>query len=205
MANDPLNDDKARLRTRIRRELAGSSPAVATRAGESIDARLRPSKAWSEASEVAIFVSLPGEVDTRPLIRSAFEDGKSLLLPRTLGGGDLEFALTRDLGRLRRGRFGVLEPGPECPAFEPKGSTLLLVPGLAFDRRGGRLGQGAGYYDRALAELRRDGRDSLCLGVAFSLQIVEGVPMARFDEFLDGWVTEDELWWASRGKRRGDD
>ena len=205
MANDPMSDDKTRLRTRMRRELARSSPAVAARAGEAIDARLRPSKVWCEASEVAIFVSLPGEVDTRPLIRSAFEDGKSLLLPRTLGRGKLDFALTRDLGGLRRGRFDVLEPGPECPAFEPKRSTLLLVPGLAFDRRGGRLGQGAGYYDRALAELRRDGSDPLRLGVAFSLQIVECVPMARFDEFLDGWVTEDELWWIARGFRRGDD
>ncbi len=187
-------DSKALMRSAIRRDLDRISSEGASRAGRRVEAFVRASSFWRAASKVALFASLPGEVDTGPLMQAALEDGKGLLLPRTRSARRLEFATVSEDGDLVRGGFGILEPGPDSPVVELDRETLLLLPGLAFDRSGGRLGRGAGYYDRVLAGLRAEGRSPACLGVGFALQIVATVPMTSLDERLDGFVTEHELW-----------
>jgi 5-formyltetrahydrofolate cyclo-ligase len=142
---------------------------------------------------VALFSSRSDEVDTGPLIESALRDGKQVLLPRTAGGEALEFAELGDRARLRIGRFGIAEPPPGSPGIRPDADTVLLVPGLAFDRHGGRLGRGAGYYDRALAGLVAGPRRPLLIGAGFSFQLVERVPMMTLDVRLDGVVSELEI------------
>ena len=126
-------------------------------------------------------------------MRSAVADGKVILLPRMIGTGRLEFACVHDLEGLVLGRFGVREPPPSCAAQPLSGSSLVLVPGLAFDRRGGRLGRGAGYYDRALAPVRADGVRPLYFGIGFALQLVDSLPTAPHDVRVDGVVTEEEF------------
>ena len=187
-------DSKKHLRSVMRQGLGRVSPEQASRAGRRIEAFVRPSASWRDASQIALFASLPGEVDTAPLMRSALEAGKDVLLPRARAAGRLEFALLNAELDLVRGAFGILEPGPDSPLVELGSETLLLLPGLAFDRSGGRLGRGAGYYDRTLAALRAEGRRPSCYGVGFALQIVDRVPMTSLDERLDGFVTERELW-----------
>ena len=179
------------MRSEIRRDLDGMAPGRALAAGIAIDALLRVSQAWLEASEVAVFASLGGEVDTGPLIRSAAKAGKIVLLPRTLGVGQLEFAAIDESEALVPGPFGIREPLASCPVRPLSGADLMLVPGLAFDRHGGRLGRGAGYYDRALAGAGR--ARPLCLGIGFALQLVERVPMTPLDARMDGVVTEEEF------------
>lgn len=187
-------DSKTHLRSRIRLALARVSPEQTTRAGRLVQALVRSSSAWRAASDVVLFASLPGEVDTEPLMRAAIEDGKRLLLPRTRPPRELEFARVDDIGGLVRGGFGILEPAPDASVATLGSQALILLPGLAFDRSGGRLGRGAGYYDRALAPLRTSDRRPVCLGVGLALQIVDHVPMKSFDVRLDGFVTEQELW-----------
>jgi 5-formyltetrahydrofolate cyclo-ligase len=116
----------------------------------------------------------------------------------------LEFVEVEAFEGLVRGRYGVLEPAAERPARSIRATGLVLAPGIAFDLRGGRLGRGAGYYDRALAPIgkRRDG--PRFVGVAFDLQIVDRVPMQRHDVFMDAVVTESGLRWIQSGERMGE-
>lgn len=148
------------------------------------------------------FSSLPGEVDTRPFLDAARSTDKAILLPRIVDD-NLEFALSTEGDRLVRGPYGVLEPGPEAAARSIAREAIILVPGIAFDVRGGRLGRGAGYYDRALAGLRRDFEPTAIIGLGFALQLVEQVPMTPQDVHVDGILTEDGLIWAD--PRRSDD
>ncbi|MCP4905085.1 MAG: 5-formyltetrahydrofolate cyclo-ligase [bacterium] len=187
------SEEKERLRSALRHDLDSVDQTFALEVGIAIDAFLRVSRAWIEASEVAVFASLSGEVDTQPLIRSATEEGKTILFPRVIGKGMLEFAAVEEGEFLVPGRLGIGEPDSRRTARPLSGATLALVPGLAFDRRGGRLGRGAGYYDRALASARAGREQPLCLGIAFALQVVESVPMTPLDARLDGLVTEEEF------------
>jgi 5-formyltetrahydrofolate cyclo-ligase len=100
--------------------------------------------------------------------------------------GPLVFRLWRAGEPLARSPFGVPEPGPDAPAVDP---DLVLVPLLAFDRAGRRLGYGQGHYDRTLAALRAR-RRVLAIGLAFAAQEAERVPTDDRDALLDGIVTE---------------
>lgn len=158
--------------------------------GEAISDQLTGWSGWHRASAVALFATLRGEVDTRPLIQLVLREGKRLAFPRMVAGSTLEFAVVEDFESLQPGRYGVFEPDRRCPALSMGGSDVVCVPGLAFDRSGGRLGRGAGYYDRALAELGGNRGRPQIIGVGFARQIVESVPMHSLDVRMDGVVTE---------------
>ena len=200
--------EKQRLRASLLPKLRRVPVARARRAGSGVADRLRESAIWQACSEVVLFASLPGEVDSAPIFDAARRDGRRTLLPRMIPGEALEFVPFDDFEELAVGRYGVREPAAAIPARAPRDETLLLVPGVAFDRSGGRLGRGAGYYDRALAGLVSGGARPFVIGVAFRIQIVEEVPMGPDDVFLDGVVTDEDLWLtvgprsgASRGGR----
>jgi 5-formyltetrahydrofolate cyclo-ligase len=172
---------------------ASFSAEQALSAGEAILDELSAWSGWSTASVVVVFATLPGEVDTRPLIQLVLREGKRLVFPRMVSGSTLEFAVVEDPESLRPGRYGVLEPDRENPTLSIGGDAVVCLPGLAFDRAGGRLGRGAGYYDRALAvSERRRGRPRM-IGVGFARQIVESVPMGSLDVRMDAVVTEAGL------------
>lgn len=191
-AADPRSE-KLRLRRVMRSRLAERTAEEARAAGAAIADRLARSEIWQEAKRVGVFASLSGEVDTSPLIEQTLRAGKQLLLPRTTDADGLEFVAVADVLQLRAGRFGIREPSPESPVVRPDQTTLLIVPGLAFDRAGGRLGRGGGYYDRTLTHfLGRDLRP-MVVGAGFSFQVVERVPMTPLDIRLDGVVSDEEL------------
>jgi 5-formyltetrahydrofolate cyclo-ligase len=136
---------------------------------------------------VAAFLSLPGEIDTQPLITALLEAGSEILLPRMVGKGlPLAFHAWRPAEPLETASLGVRQPLAESPRREP---NRLIVPLLAFDKAGYRLGYGGGFYDRTLAALRAAG-DVLAVGYAFDLQQVDAVPHGPLDEPVDLIVTE---------------
>jgi 5-formyltetrahydrofolate cyclo-ligase len=169
---------------------------LANRAARSSDLqqRLVALPEYQSASLVAAFVGVRSEVETRPLLASrlAARQGTGVVF-RT--GGDLGVARILDLDELTEATFGLWEPRPEI-ASDPHrlcGATdvdLFLVPGLAFDLHGGRLGYGRGYYDRLLSQARPD---AVFLAVAFECQMVPSVPMTTSDVPVHLIVTEDRV------------
>lgn len=117
--------------------------------------------AWQAADTVFCFVPMRDEPDTLPILRRALADGKRLCVPRCLpGGGRMEAVEITALAQLKPGRYGILEPPEGCPAALTR-RTLALIPCLAADRHGTRLGRGAGYYDRFLREFAALGASRL--------------------------------------------
>ena len=139
------------------------------------------------SSIIAGFWPLPGEIDIRPLLRDLHAAGHPIVLPVTPKRGlPLTFLPWHPGDEMIAERFGTFRPPSGRPPIAP---DILLVPLLAFDRRGGRLGYGAGFYDRTLPLF--PGR--LAIGCAFAAQEVPAVPMGPTDIRLDGIVTEHEL------------
>jgi 5-formyltetrahydrofolate cyclo-ligase len=146
---------------------------------------------------VAAYVPMGTEMSPEDLMfhlqdKSDFEARDyTFVLPRTPPKGSglpLRFHLRPPVEALERSAFGVLEPPAGQPVFEP---DLLLVPLLGFDRRGYRIGYGAGHYDRTLADLRAR-KPITAVGLAWAAQEVERIPIGAFDERLDWVVTEKE-------------
>lgn len=129
------------------------------------------------------------ELDPRPLMKRLEALGATLALPRTPKKGQpLVFHRWNSDTQFVTSRFGVTEPVPETPVVEP---DLLLVPLLAFDATGARLGYGGGFYDVTLETLRRT-RQVFAVGFAFAGQEVPSLPMEPHDQRLDAVLTERE-------------
>lgn len=136
---------------------------------------------------VAGYWPLRDEFDVRPLLAHLAAAGHACGLPVTTAPGmPLAFRRWTAAADLMPGPFGTRQPPPSAPPLRP---GLLLVPLLAFDRRGWRLGYGGGYYDRTLAALRREGA-VVAVGAAFAAQEVDAVPHGPGDERLDWVITE---------------
>ena len=146
-----------------------------------------------EAERVLFYASLAEEVETWPLLRAWLNRGRLPLLPAVeRRGGPLRAAPVRDLVvDLRPGAFGILQPDPSrTGAVEWQTIQVAILPGLAFDLRGYRLGRGAGYYDRSLPALAPAARR---VGLAFECQVVERLPAEPHDVPVDRVVTEDRI------------
>lgn len=139
---------------------------------------------------VSGFWPMRSEVDVRPLMFALREMGARLALPAILDKTTIVFReLTRE-GRLVDMGFGTYGPGEEAEVLDP---SLMLVPLAAFDRRGHRIGYGAGYYDRAIARLQTNGQAPRLIGIAFDCQEVAEVPDEAHDVIIGEILTESGL------------
>ncbi|HHZ12396.1 MAG: 5-formyltetrahydrofolate cyclo-ligase [Caldicoprobacterales bacterium] len=138
------------------------------------------------------YVNIGKEVNTRNIIECLLLDGKKVSVPICVTETTrLIASQIYDLAELAPSHFGLLEPIAEfVRQVDPKEIEVVLVPGLAFDRRGNRLGYGKGYYDRFLIKLSPR---ALKIGLAYSFQIIDEVPIDDFDIPLDIIVTEREI------------
>lgn len=136
---------------------------------------------------LAAYQPIHTEIDCRPAMAALARAGAQLALPVCDAATEtLSFHAWQDGDLLIPGAFGINEPGPDAPLVHP---GIVLVPCLAFDRRGNRLGQGKGYYDKALSDLSRGGKP-LSVGLAYSSQEVDAVPTEPHDQPLAYIVTE---------------
>jgi len=155
--------------------------------------RLRSLREYRQAEVVLAFASFGSELRTQPLFESIWQDGKILGLPVAIASERrLEFRQVRRGDGLRLGRWHIPEPLAEYPMIAPKHARLLVVPGVAFDVVGCRVGYGGGYYDRLLRQMLQDRRRALppFWGLAFEVQVFGGVPAGASDQQLDGLVTD---------------
>ena len=138
----------------------------------------------------AVFLSIRGEADTDPLIEALVTAGVTVALPVTVERArPLLFRAWRPGEGLEAGHYGIRVPLASAREVSP---DVLFVPLAAYDRRGFRLGYGAGYYDSSLEALRRQ-KTVVAVGVAFSIQEVESVPTEPHDQRLDAVITEHGL------------
>lgn len=165
------------------------SPEQAAAWSREIHRRIWSLKVYRNAKTVHTYVALPGEVETRPLIRSALRTGKRILVPR-VAATQLEHVEIVGLDDLRPGTMGIPEPGPDRKPVSNLGMIdLVVVPGLIFDRQGRRLGFGKGFYDRFLSQL-----DVPTVGLAFEEQLSDVVPAGPDDRRVDLVVTEEAVY-----------
>ena len=187
---------KAELRRSMKGALAGIGSELIAEASAAVTRRLSASEPWKGSRLLLCFLSMPGELDTAPLIAAARADGKTVAVPR-IEGSSISFRLLgRDPCDLPRDRWGIPVPDPSWPAVElSAGAPVLVVtPGLAFDRLGNRLGRGGGYYDAFLREARSDKALPLAaIGVCLSVQLVAEAPHDERDQRVDGVATDEEL------------
>ena len=183
-----LKAAKAHLRRSAlaaRRSWAGDRARAAQDAASHCLARVpRP-----EGATVSGYVALADELDPAPLLARLAEAGHPIALPVVVGPGQaLIFRRWRAGDALEAGPRGTRHPLPSAALVVPQ---ILIVPLLAFDGAGRRLGFGAGYYDRTLLKLRASG-PTLALGFAFAAQRVAEVPAGASDQRLDWIVTEED-------------
>lgn len=141
---------------------------------------------FQAAAAIALYSPVLNEVFTEELFRAARSAGKVIAYPR-VRGAELEFVRVMKADDLAPGVFGVLEPtGDQLVA--PAALDMVVVPGVGFDRQGGRLGYGKGFYDRGLHGSKRPG----CLvGLCFELQLVDRLPAESHDVCMDIIITEE--------------
>ena len=172
----------------------GLGEAEASAAADEVALHLLRLPELEPPAQVALYAAQPGELPTRPLFDALRANGRTPLFPRCVGDR-LEFAAAERFEDLAPGRYGVAEP--VGPAVTLGAGDAVIVPGLAFDDQGRRLGQGGGYYDRTFAP----GSDGPRLvGVGFDLQRVEAVPVGRGDRTLDVVVTERGVFRPREGR-----
>lgn len=187
---------KARLRADMRTRRAGLSPADVAAAGAAVVRRLESLPAIAEADRVAAYRAVRGEIPLDGLLDG--ERRETLTLPRVVGDG-LEFVAWHAGLTFEPGAFGIPEPvGGELVAFADH--DVVLVPLTAFDGGCHRLGQGGGFYDRALAEVPPGSARPVPVGVAYSFQQVGEVPRDAWDVPLDAVVTDTGVVVAAGGR-----
>jgi len=158
---------------------------------------------YATAKTVLFYVDAASEVRTRHSLPEALGQGKRIVVPYCIvETNELELILLEDMSELIEGAYRILEPKPELRGLpqkrvEPRDIDLVMVPGTAFDPAGGRMGQGKGYYDRLLAQVRAD---APLVGIAFECQIFPEIPVAPHDVFMDYVLTEKQLY-RGRGRK----
>jgi 5-formyltetrahydrofolate cyclo-ligase len=148
---------------------------------------------WEQAKQVFLFLSMEKEIDTAILIERAIRKGKNVAVPR-MYGKEIRFhripGMEEEL--FTRHSYGILEPRPDLPLQNPfsRESDLVVTPGMAFDRRGNRLGYGMGFYDRFFAA--EEGRYT-SIGICFSVQLIELIPSGLNDLPVHGLIAGNAL------------
>lgn len=192
--------------TRLRRE---QPPHLARERAVAAQENLLRADCWLQAESVALYVGVKDEIGTSLLLEAAWREGRTLWLPRVRRGqpGFMDFVACASREQLRPGPFGLVEPEADLPGFGPEdvsagagracspaggmtfAPSLMVLPGLAFDLKGGRLGYGGGYYDRFL----QAGLACPRVGFCFDFQLVPPLPLAPWDQRVHHLCTEERL------------
>lgn len=179
----PALKSKGRLREKVS-QLQFSPQAYLARSMQ-VSAKIQKSKFFKDAQTIGFYAALSDEIDIFPAAQKALSFGKRVFFPK-MRGAKIDFYEVKDFEiDLIPGKFGVLEPLSKAARFRKSELDLILIPGRAFDKKGGRLGRGGGHYDRLLA--RWPG--SVRMGVAFREQILPTIPSEPHDIQMDVILT----------------
>jgi 5-formyltetrahydrofolate cyclo-ligase len=198
-----LNDivvQKRALREAVLARRAALSADDRAKASAAITAKLIAHPAYAKARCVMAYASFGDEFDTAALLNHVLQTGKVLVLPRIeKSTRQLVLHKVSALNDLVTGKWNIREPRVDAPSAELNEVDFALIPGLAFDRHGGRLGYGGGYYDKLLsvtASVNKTHSETPALArlsAAFSCQIVDATPMTPHDVYISTIITENEV------------
>jgi 5-formyltetrahydrofolate cyclo-ligase len=180
------NDAKAALRREVRAAVAGMSGEQKAASSEAAGRLLVQQRVWQEARSILFFAPTLQEVNIWPLLERALKEGRTVALPRFISQKASYVACrVENLAQeITTGQFQIREPSRRCAEVALNRLDLILVPGVAFDLHGRRLGRGEGFYDQLLAAVR----GTTC-GVAFEQQMVREVPVEPHDIHLNSILT----------------
>ena len=185
------------LKTAIRKQAHENRRAQTEKdaISEKIVSRFMDLAEYHSANTVMFYVDVRDEVRTRQALPAALASGKRIVVPYCVDG-ELELFLLENMEELELGMYRILEPKNELRTIEakrlqPVDLDLVMVPGVAFDRNGGRTGHGKGYYDKLLQHARLD---APLIALAFECQMFEKIPAESHDIYMDKVVTEDEVY-----------
>jgi 5-formyltetrahydrofolate cyclo-ligase len=188
-----MTENKAALRKEMlsRREALGED--LRSVLSRRVLGKVRDLPSYQRAGTVLAYAGFGDELETEDFLSAVLGEGKRLILPRVnRAKGALGLHEVKRLQEdLEAGVWGIREPGLDLPLVELDEVDFALVPGSAFDKRGGRLGYGGGFYDRLMGG--RSKRPELVAG-AFGIQMVEEVPVGEHDVFMDLIITESSTY-----------
>lgn len=170
---------KQTLRAQIRAAKRQHSSAQLADFSNNLCIKILNMPAYQSAHTLLLYSPLQDEADVSPIIDNAYKNGKTVLLPKVVGD-DLELHIYKGVDTLERGAFGILEPTGEV-FLDYNQIELAIVPGMAFDKAGHRLGRGKGYYDRLLPSLK----NAYKIGVCFPFQYLDEIPNEEHDVVMD--------------------
>ena len=176
--------DKKSLRNAIRAQKRAMTEEEITAASEALVNAFLATDAYKQAKTVYAYLPYNQEVRTVPLVLQAWKDGKQVAVPK-IYGEEMRFLYITDMAQVAPGYSGIPEPIEDGPVAEDP-TALVLMPGLAFDKEGHRIGYGGGYYDRFLAQEPDHPTIALC----YAFQVVPEIPTADFD------IPVDQVIWA---------
>jgi 5-formyltetrahydrofolate cyclo-ligase len=188
-------DAKRRLRSTLATRRSQVSPRDAAAAAALLADAVLEEPRIRRAERVALYAALDNEIPTRALFEALRSLSIVRLLPR-FEGQAIVWGRAEDWDALTAGRFGILEPVDRCAEVLTQNDVVLL-PGVAFDRNGWRLGRGGGHYDRAF---RPATESPWLVGVGYSFQWLDEVPHDSRDRRVDAIVTENGWVWRARGE-----
>lgn len=189
--------EKATLRQRLSRRRAVLKNRLER--DTEIFQRIVMHKVYRSAKNIFIYISKTGEADTQMLIEHALGTGKKLFAPHCVTGNpDMDFYRFYSMGELQRGSFGVWQPEPDPAKLALRSDmegALCIVPGMAFDRTGIRLGYGKGYYDRFLSENKL-----FRMGLCYEALLLDALPAEPHDIRMHAIVTDEQYRTIEVGK-----
>lgn len=182
---------KDNLRRFMKEKLAELSDSERQKISKRIHQELFKLESWKSSKKIGIYLSFKSEWDTREIINKAWDEGKKVMVPKTLPKSKgMDFYQINNYNDLERGHFGIQEPIiSETICTNKKEIDLLIVPGLVFSQKGYRIGFGGGYYDRYLEDFKSE-----TLSLAWSEQILEKIPVNSYDIAVDKLLTEQGIY-----------
>lgn len=183
-----LRRQKQQLRKKLLRKRAQQPPTVRKEKSAQIAQRLLNWPGLEQVQNIFCYLSAAGEVETQPLLKELLARGKSLAVPQIIGPGEMRPVSLTNLEKIVTGPFKIPVPKIINPFTEK--IELNLVPAVAVDKQGRRLGQGGGYYDRFIEEYQPNHN----LALVFEFQLLELVPVGPFDKLMDTVITEQHIY-----------
>lgn len=177
---------KQEARALIKEKIRQFDPMEKEKADQSIFQQIIESPRYKQADTLFCYVSTEDEVNTWTILAKALEDGKKVAVPLCIGKGIMEARQIQKLEDLEKGAYGIMEPKEECKKVQTDQIDLAIIPCVSADKKGRRLGHGAGFYDRFLQDT-----DFYKIMICYRALMLENIPTAEHDIIMDQVIYDE--------------